>query len=101
MSACLTFGDVSELMYDEKETSSKIAAALTKLEIPFTTGWAINTKHGERFAESLRSQKFENWTNTFDVSKRIRHADLWMGAYPKFIQYESIMNADLKYLAPK
>ena len=32
-----------ELMYQEKETSDIVQAVLTKLEIPFTTGWSVNT----------------------------------------------------------
>jgi amidohydrolase len=32
-----------ELMYNEKETSSYVQSVLTALDIPFTTGWAVNT----------------------------------------------------------
>ncbi len=32
-----------ELMYNEKETSAYVQNVLRQLEIPFTTGWAVNT----------------------------------------------------------
>lgn len=32
-----------ELMYNEKETSAYVQNALKQLDIPFTTGWAVNT----------------------------------------------------------
>jgi IAA-amino acid hydrolase len=32
-----------ELMYNEKETSAYVQGVLRQLDIPFTTGWAVNT----------------------------------------------------------
>ena len=32
-----------ELMYQEKETSEIVQSVLQKLDIPFTTGWSVNT----------------------------------------------------------
>jgi hypothetical protein len=32
-----------ELMYNEKETSAYVQSVLRQLDIPFTTGWAVNT----------------------------------------------------------
>lgn len=32
-----------ELMYNEKETSTYVQSVLRQLDIPFTTGWAVNT----------------------------------------------------------
>jgi hypothetical protein len=32
-----------ELMYNERETSAYVQSVLTELDIPFTTGWGVNT----------------------------------------------------------
>ena len=37
-----------ELMYQEQTTSAYIQSVLRELDIPFTTGWAVNT-HQDRF----------------------------------------------------
>jgi len=44
-----------ELMYNEKWTSDRIAAALEELQVSFTRGWAVNTKHAELAAKGLKS----------------------------------------------
>jgi IAA-amino acid hydrolase len=44
-----------ELMFAEAQTSETIAAALTKLEISFTQGWAVNTKHAQLSEKGFES----------------------------------------------
>ena len=44
-----------ELMFAEAQTSETIADALTKLDISFTRGWAINTKHAQLAEKGFES----------------------------------------------
>ena len=44
-----------ELLFDEKQTSAKIAQVLTALQVNFTSGWAKNTKRAELAAKGFVS----------------------------------------------
>ncbi|KAJ8608256.1 hypothetical protein CTAYLR_007273 [Chrysophaeum taylorii] len=44
-----------ELMFNETVTSARIAQVLRSLDIPYTAGWALNTKHAELEAKGFKS----------------------------------------------